>query len=112
MSRKALETKRPQRASWWTWITNSDNQRTLAFIGTGLAVVVGALWTAYVRFSTISDPKPPVVAPVLVPQSTPPSIVVEQKDVQGDGNQALGVNTGTVSTNASDKTRKRHEEGK
>ena len=36
---------------WWKWIGDQDVQRTLGFLGGGLAAVVGAAWVLYVHFS-------------------------------------------------------------
>jgi hypothetical protein len=34
----------------WGWLTNPDIQRTLAFIGGGIVVVVGAIWKVYEHY--------------------------------------------------------------
>lgn len=31
----------------WAWLGNSKNQKTLAFVGSGLAIVAGACWQIY-----------------------------------------------------------------
>ena len=40
---------RPMRI--WRWISDESSQRTLRFVGAGVAAVVAALWTGYIHFS-------------------------------------------------------------
>lgn len=45
----------------WVWLRNSRNQKTLAFFGSGLAIIVGAFWQIYPHFfgaDTSSSPAP------------------------------------------------------
>ncbi len=35
----------------WSWIAETENQKTLSFIAGGLAILVGAVWRLYVHFS-------------------------------------------------------------
>lgn len=35
----------------WNWLSNSKTQKTLAFVGGGLVVLVGGAWQAYLHFS-------------------------------------------------------------
>ena len=53
-ARGALATP-PQK--WWDLIRDKINQRTLKFIGSGVAVLVGGIWTLYTYFSD-KDPAP------------------------------------------------------
>jgi tetratricopeptide (TPR) repeat protein len=47
----------PHGAGQWAWLSNAPRQRTLAFFGAGIAVVVlAAAWTAYVRFTEKAKP--------------------------------------------------------
>ena len=41
----------------WRWLSDEKHQKTVAFIGGGLVVVVGGLWQGYAHFSKL-DPKP------------------------------------------------------
>ena len=34
----------------WDWFFNEDNRQVLSWLGGGLVVVVGGLWTAYPYF--------------------------------------------------------------
>lgn len=45
-------------ASIWGWLTDSNNQQTLTFIGTGLAAIGGAIWVVFLHFSNARTPKP------------------------------------------------------
>ncbi len=42
----------------WSLLQDEKNQRMLTLIGGGLAVVVGALWTAFVYFFPAHEAKP------------------------------------------------------
>ncbi|MGH6833990.1 MAG: hypothetical protein ACREC9_00230 [Methylocella sp.] len=42
----------------WEFFLDEKNQRMLTLIGGGVAVVVGALWTAYVYFFPAPEAKP------------------------------------------------------
>jgi Flp pilus assembly protein TadD len=44
--------------TFWGWLSNSKNQRTLAFIGVGLAVIISAGWQAYIHWSKPESPNP------------------------------------------------------
>jgi hypothetical protein len=37
--------------SAWNWLSNSKNQKTLAFISVGVASVVGGVWQGYLHIS-------------------------------------------------------------
>ncbi len=45
---------------WWAWVSDPNHQRTLGFIGAGIAAAAIAGWTVYVHFS---DQVTPVAAP-------------------------------------------------
>lgn len=51
----------------WGWVSDPVNQKTLTFIGSGIVVVVGAVWSAYKHFFKINhqEPRPKVNVPVL-----------------------------------------------
>jgi tetratricopeptide (TPR) repeat protein len=49
----------PRRTGFLAWLSGTRMQRTLAFLGAGIAAV-GAAWTAYVHFS--EKPTPPAVS--------------------------------------------------
>ena len=49
-----------KRRRWWSWVSDPDYQRTLGFIGAGIAAAAIAGWTVYVHFS---DKVTPVAAP-------------------------------------------------
>lgn len=51
------EKPRPTSRGLWSWLKVNSNRTLLTWIGTGLVVVVGALWSAYLHFSTPPDPK-------------------------------------------------------
>lgn len=42
----------------WEWLSEPANQRTLAFIGGGLVVAVGAVWKGYVYLAKKKEPPP------------------------------------------------------
>ena len=42
----------------WKWLTDPKHQKTLAFLGTGLVIFVGAGWTVYQEFFKGSSPSP------------------------------------------------------
>jgi tetratricopeptide (TPR) repeat protein len=50
--------------SVWQWLSNSKNQKTLAWLGGGLAVVISGAWQGYLHFSEKSKdhPSPSVFA--------------------------------------------------
>ena len=48
---------------WWDRISDKINQRTLKFIGSGVAVLVGGIWTLYTYFSD-KDPAPATGPPI------------------------------------------------
>jgi hypothetical protein len=37
--------------SAWSWLSKLNHQKTLAFIGGGLAIAIGGAWQAYLHFS-------------------------------------------------------------
>ncbi|HZM48346.1 MAG TPA: hypothetical protein VFC14_26250 [Burkholderiales bacterium] len=43
----------------WSWLSNPDNQKTLAFIGGGIAAVAAAGWQLYVHFADTRAPAQP-----------------------------------------------------
>jgi formylglycine-generating enzyme required for sulfatase activity len=57
----------------WTWITNSDNQKTLGFIGTGIAAVTVASWELYKFFHSTKTSNQPSQSPSLPSQSAQPT---------------------------------------
>ncbi len=96
---------------WWSWLSAEKNQRTLAFIGSGLAITAAALWGGFLHFSDQLSAS--LGADRSVRTSTRPdspsteaphagNVVVEQNVVQGSGNVAVGVNAGTISPKASE----------
>lgn len=52
----------PRRTGLWARLSEARTQRTLAFVGSGIAVVVGATWTAYVHLSEQKPLTPTVSA--------------------------------------------------
>ncbi|HOW77104.1 MAG TPA: hypothetical protein PK959_14485 [Candidatus Competibacteraceae bacterium] len=43
----------------WGWLGSSKNQKTLAFVGSGLAIIAGAFWQIYPHFFGAESSKPP-----------------------------------------------------
>ncbi len=43
----------------WAFISAPENQKTLSFVGGGIAVVISALWTAYITFRKKPKTPPP-----------------------------------------------------
>ncbi len=39
----------------WTWLLKPDNRATLAFIGSGIAVIVYSIWCVYIHFDSKSS---------------------------------------------------------
>ena len=54
-------------SGFWAWLKNGDNQRTLSFIGAGVAAVAAATWTLYSHFSPPVIPDKPVVSAPAAP---------------------------------------------
>ena len=52
----------PQRRGLWARLSDGRTQRTLAFLGAGVAAVAGATWTAYVHFAEKQRAPTPDVA--------------------------------------------------
>jgi len=48
----------------WAYLGDESNLKRLAFIGGGLAAVIGALWTAFIYFHPVPGEKPKVQAGV------------------------------------------------
>lgn len=46
----------------WAFISDPENQKTLAWIGGGLAIAISALWTAYLKLRKAPE-KPPAPKP-------------------------------------------------
>ncbi len=42
----------------WEWLSDPTNQKTMAFIGGGLVVVAGAVWTVYLHWEKKKEPPP------------------------------------------------------
>jgi len=40
----------------WSFLQNKKNREVLGWVGAGLAVVIGGLWTAFVYFSPPNKP--------------------------------------------------------
>jgi len=40
----------------WSFVQSKKNREVLGWVGAGLAVVIGGLWTAFVYFSTPGKP--------------------------------------------------------
>jgi tetratricopeptide (TPR) repeat protein len=51
----------PRRTGLWARLSEARIQRTLAFVGAGVAALVGATWTAYLHFSEKPTPQAPAV---------------------------------------------------
>lgn len=104
--------------SAWTWLSNGDNQRTLAFIGAGIAGVVALLvQTGVIGKKDAAPAAPPaaVASPVPAPIPAAPPVAASQPApapapvqapvtaVAGNGGLASAVvgsgNTVTVSGN-------------
>ena len=96
----------------WAWLSDANHQRTVAFIGAGIATIIGGAWTAYLHFA--EDPKPEIPTMVVGPKpelTNPlPPVSVEQKGVAGNGNVASGVNTGTISVTVTREQRQNKEQ--
>jgi len=43
----------------WTWLSDSRHQKTIAFLGGGLVIVVGAAWQLYIYFYPAKSSPPP-----------------------------------------------------
>jgi len=46
--------------SFWNWLKDPDNRAILGWLGGGIAVVIGGLWTAIVYVLPLKDSKPEV----------------------------------------------------
>jgi TIR domain len=92
---KSVEVASPGLAGRWAWLKNSDNRGTLAFVGGGVAAVVGALWSAYLHFSPVPEVKKPDVAPMATTPapSAASNVSVKQDHIKGSDNKAIGINT-------------------
>lgn len=77
--------------SFWTWIRNPDNQKTLAFIGAGIAGIIGFLTQMGLFEKEKPTPviAPPVAAPAAVP--TPAAPPASQTAEARDGGTAFNV---------------------
>lgn len=51
LAHQPIHQSEPQGEGAWAAVSNRANQRTWKFIGTGIAVLVGAAWTLYTHFS-------------------------------------------------------------
>ena len=95
----------------WAWLSDANHQRTIAFIGAGIATIIGGAWTAYLHFA--GEPKQDIPMTVVAPKpeaiKSLPSVSVEQKGVAGNGNVASGVNTGTISVTVTREQRQSKE---
>lgn len=80
----------------WTWLSNSKNQKTLAWFGAALLAVASAVWTAYEKIK--DDPVPAAAAVVVIPAA---SQVVAAQATNNAGQQAIvdNISGGTVSIN-------------
>jgi len=58
----SASTVTPRGSGLWTRLSGVRTQRTFAFVGSGIVVVVGATWAAYVRLSDQKPPAPTVSA--------------------------------------------------
>lgn len=101
--------------SAWTWLSNGDNQRTLAFIGAGIAGVVALLVQTGVIGKKDEPPAAAVASPAPAPVPAAPPVAASQPApapapvqapvtaVAGNGGLASAVvgsgNTVTVSGN-------------
>ena len=70
----------------WGWLGSSKNQKTLAFVGSGLAIIAGAFWQIYPHFFGAQESKSSnahssitVNAPVNSPVINQPSAAIEIK---------------------------------
>jgi tetratricopeptide (TPR) repeat protein len=50
----------------WSWLSNADNQRTLGFIGSGVAAAVAAAWALYRHFSKSPSKATPAITGVQI----------------------------------------------
>lgn len=75
--------------SFWTWLSNPDNKKTLAFIGAGIVGLIGVLS----QIGLFEKEKPaPVVAPVATPAAVqPPSAPASQTAEANNGGTAFNV---------------------
>ena len=46
----------------WSWLSKTNHQKTLAFIGGGLAIAIGGAWQAYLHFSEKPKETPTISA--------------------------------------------------
>jgi hypothetical protein len=86
---KAIDTKtrspKPRkRDRWWEWLKDSDNQRILTFLGTGLSAAVIAAWTAFVHFSNLQAPEKSMPKVQFIPTVHGESHEITSKEVQLD----------------------------
>src|SRR5215216_148532 len=45
--------------SIYKWLANRSRREVLAFVGTTVSAILGALWTGYLHFREHEKPKPP-----------------------------------------------------
>jgi hypothetical protein len=91
------------KSSWWRALGDADIQHTLTFFGGAIAAVVAAGWALYVYLHPKPElhptPQPQLTqqpaAPSLQSATQAPSVTVIQKDIQGRGNTAIGVEGAT-----------------
>ena len=95
----------------WAWLSDANHQRTVAFIGAGIATIIGGAWTAYLHFAEDRKAEVPtiVVGPKPEPTNLRSPVSVEQKGVEGNGNVVSGVNTGAISVTAEGDHKKDNE---
>ena len=65
----------------WDFIRDADNQRTLAWLGGGLVVVVSGLWAAFTKLRKPSVPPPP---------SKPTSAIHTREGIAAGGDVRVG----------------------
>jgi tetratricopeptide (TPR) repeat protein len=68
----------------WAWLSDSRHQKTIAFFGGGLVIVVGAAWQLYIHFYPAKS-------------SAPPTQVIEQHATEG-GTAVVHTGKGDVYT--------------
>ena len=88
--------------SVWNWLKDGDNQRTLAFVGAGIAGLVTLLVTTGVIGKKETPPAPaPAVVPAAAPPAAPqPAATNTQTVTAGPDGTAIGIQGNGNTVNA------------
>ena len=77
-------------AAFWSWLSNEQNRKILAWIGSGVVVVISGLWVA---FQSPGD-KPSTSTAKSSPAT--PSVIASEGGVAAGGNITIGGDVTTI----------------